>query len=170
MSVRMNISVPDDLKVRMDSAPQTNWSAIASRAFADHLTAIAARNRKRALNMQETIERLRASKSQHTAAEKSRGYDAGVLWAKDGAEAANLERLAGSRDPVHDWYFGIGSSAYSSAEQFFFIIEPEEEGERGAAQEFWELWAGENVPVDDDYVHGFAEGACDVWAEVADKL
>jgi hypothetical protein len=37
MTTRVNISVPDDVKRRMESFPGVNWSAVAVRAFRRHM-------------------------------------------------------------------------------------------------------------------------------------
>jgi len=61
------------------------------------------------------------------------GRKAGRKWAQDRAEPIQLQRLSERRGPEHDWYFGSGSSADSSAEKFFLIIEPSADREDAEA-------------------------------------
>ena len=83
-----------------------------------------------------------------------------------------MKRLEDTRDGNNDWYFGVGSSAYSSAEQFYFIIEPDSDGDRDAAAAFWESIVGEGYQdkTDDEFVQGFAMGAIGIWYAVQDKI
>jgi hypothetical protein len=163
----MNISIPADLKQRMDAATEpTNWSAIACDAFRVHLHKLAAKKPK--VNMETTIERLKASKETSDNAALSEGEKDGRDWAARYAEAIQLQRLEEASDPIHSWGFGRGDSAYSDAEHFYFIIEPDDDGDRSAAQDFWDSRLDE-MP-DTAYVEGFATGAMGLWAEVKGKL
>ena len=169
--MRMNISVPDGLKKRMDKVKDTNWSALACRAFESHLAEIAAGKEFR-MSTDDVVVRLRASREKEESADSAAGRKAGVEWAQRRATAKQLEVLEKSQDPVHDWYFGVGSSAYSEAEQFYFLIAPDDKGDRSAACLFWDRELGDDAldKADAAFVQGFAEGAVEVWAEVSDKL
>src|SRR3954447_17485852 len=91
-SMRTSISVPPDLKARMDAvAEPVNWSAVACRAFESELAEIV--KRKGVRDMKDVIQRLRASKRQSDDGLYHRRNDAGVERAKDKAEALHLERL-----------------------------------------------------------------------------
>src|SRR5262249_17454354 len=57
--VRMNISVPRDLKACMDEVDSVNWSAVASQAFRAKLRALESRRGVRSLD--DVIARLRAA-------------------------------------------------------------------------------------------------------------
>jgi len=167
--MRMTISVSDELKRRMDKVKEdVNWSALACRAFQEKLVELA--KKKGAPTMKDVIERLKVSREKGANAAYKSGFEAGQKWAREKAEAPQLERLERRRDPQHDWYFTEGSSAYGACEHFYFIIEPDQDGDRGAARVFWEQVGLEEESKDETVVQGFAEGAMDVWDEVKDKI
>ncbi len=168
--MRMTISVPDPLKERMTALKQKpNWSALACRAFTAHLAQVEGKKEKR--DMDAVIARLRDSRLESAEATQADGFSAGQTWASGLATADQLQRLAEARDPVHGWYVGVGSSAYGAGEQVYFLIEPEDDGDRSAAEEFWKnALDGDDMPDDDSFVQGFAEGACAIWYEVSDQL
>jgi hypothetical protein len=176
--VRMSITVPTGLKARMDALEDPpNWSGVASKAFEAELAAIIAQ--RGAKVMADVVARLRASKQQASDSRYKEGYTAGQEWAKNSADAEELERLEAVRDRSgYDWdrLFDSGSrvsDAYGIGERFAFWIVPEGEGSRQSARDFWEAQAGDDFKTlmfDDSFVHGFAEGALDVWAEVKDQL
>lgn len=47
-TVRMNISLPADLRKRMDGVPMVNWSAVARKAFEDILKRLEVKGEKAA--------------------------------------------------------------------------------------------------------------------------
>jgi hypothetical protein len=172
--MRMNISVSDDLKKRMDKLDGVNWSAVACTAF---IEIVNSREReKKGTNMDRVIERLRQSQNKAASEEYTNGRKAGRAWASDHANITQLKRLAKARDPIHDWCFGADpTAAYSSAECFVFIIEPDDRGDRQAVNLFWESVLGSDetdvrIQGSDDFVQGFAEAAVELWEEVQDKL
>lgn len=175
-SVRTTISVPADLKARMDAVGEpVNWSAVACQAFALKVAEITAR--KGVKTMSDVVARLRASKQQHEDATFRRGVEAGEEWAKGHAEAAQLERLERLNESEHGDLRGVflasETSAYGPGEHFYFLIEPEDTGSRTAARDFWSNWVSDDdfvLPSDPDFVRGFAEGALNVWFEVKDQL
>jgi hypothetical protein len=70
---RTTISISADLKRRIDKAGEdVNWSAIAARAFESKLADIAAKKEKK--NMDDVIQRLRASRTVLGSDEQDRGY------------------------------------------------------------------------------------------------
>ncbi len=92
----MTIAVRADLKARIDGVKDdANWSAIACRAFEQELAKI--NSRKGADAVRDTIERLRASKQKADDESIKEGFAAGQRWAKDAAEAEELERLTDLR-------------------------------------------------------------------------
>ena len=94
----------------------------------------------------------------------------GALWARQ-ATKAELRRLAQAWHPHYEWYFGVGSSAYSDAERFVFLIHPELDGDRAEASEFWEVEVtGEREMPETAYVQAFAQGAMSIWEEVGSQL
>jgi hypothetical protein len=80
-----------------------------------------------------------------------------------------LQRLRSAQNRDGGWFFGVGGSAFSAAEQFYFIIEPGNGGQRGAARDFWLGTFLDQMP-DTDCVEGFATGAMDVWNEVTEQV
>src|SRR5262245_57540294 len=89
---RTTISVPLDLKKRMDAAGAgVNWSAVACRAFEVELAEIAARKKEK--TMDDVIQRLRASKLRGASEAHKEGDAAGRKWARDHAEADELQNL-----------------------------------------------------------------------------
>src|SRR5690242_4321225 len=92
-TVRTTISVPNDLKARMDACGEpVNWSAVACRAFEEKLAEIT--RRRGAKSMKEVAMRLRASKRRSETEVYNEGSEAGKDWAMHRAEADELERLA----------------------------------------------------------------------------
>ena len=64
-TARTTISIPRALKSRMDEVTENvNWSAVAARSFEDKLAEII--SRKEIREMEEVVERLRASKRRTT--------------------------------------------------------------------------------------------------------
>ena len=120
------------------------------------------------------------------------GRKDGSDWAtgnKSGDYIATHEELERLTDHMRDmdsnkiqredaFTFGI-QDAYSAAERFYFCIQPDDDGDRQAAIDFWEntlvdVSDNHDVDVNDDpeleidnkdphdaYVSGFACGACD---------
>lgn len=135
------------------------------------------------MTKESTIKRLKKSKEQAMENAYKDGYEAGRQWVdgfgdKDGdAEMEELDRLKDFHDhPGRDARYGwkeffdseYGSSAYSTAERFYFLIHPEDDGDRGEAEEFWRsiLDDGCDVLVYDEWYRGFAEGALKVLFDV----
>jgi hypothetical protein len=175
--VRTTVSVPADLKKRMDKvAESVNWSALACRAFQDKLAEIAERKEKK--EMGDVIERLRASKRKSDSEQSRDGYTAGQAWAERHAEAAELERLDSFVTCIEqdssDWdgFLDASGSAYGPGERLYFALQPDDDGNRGAARDFWEgaarAEALDSLP--GEFIRGFAEGALSVWHRVEDKL
>jgi N-methylhydantoinase B/oxoprolinase/acetone carboxylase alpha subunit len=94
---RINLSIPDDMKVRMDQSLEENWSAVAKEAFAHRLEI----NKLKGSDMQAQaagIERLRASKQKNTEREHAEGVNLGKKWAIEYAEYDQLRRVANLRE------------------------------------------------------------------------
>lgn len=149
---------------------KVNWSAVASRAFEDKLAEVVSRKDRK--NMSDVVERLRASKRRTEDKLYQQGHEDGVRFARDQAEAVELERLAKLVAGL-DW------------EQFFWRASPLTPGDRLLwhmdstkcenldLTEIWEQIGGENgrdLSADKSYVRGFANGALLVWAEVKPLL
>src|SRR6266446_8123193 len=92
VSTRTTISVPAQLKVRMEQVRESvNWSAIACQAFENKLAEIAARKENKSMN--DVVERLKASLRSDQGKSFNEGYEAGTNWAENTATAAELARL-----------------------------------------------------------------------------
>jgi hypothetical protein len=171
---RTTITVPPDLKARMDAVEEPiNWSAVAAAAFEQKLAEIV--RRRGAKDMREAIARLRASKARFVEQEFKQGREAGRAWAMNRAEAAELERLAAFVERCGlDWdglFDRAGTDAYSAGERIVFAILPEDDGDRGASHCFWEMNAGDpDLAMRPEFVRGFAEGAVELWDEIRDQL
>ena len=175
MGVRISIYVPDDLKSRMDKVREDIvWSQVACEAFELKLGELA--KRKKDKKMEDIIQRLRASKIACENEDKNEGREAGKVWAKDRAEAAELRRLeefiakSSANDRDDEPFIIKGSCAYSGAECFVKAISPDQDMDRDAAYDFWEAEGFKDGSPADEYVQGFCDGALGVWVEVKDKL
>ena len=162
---KITIYVPDDLKADMDAAEkqEPNWSAIAQDAFRAECRLLSNR-RKGAGKMNEVIERLRKSKENEESDGRVAGHAVGRQWAMSRAEYGELERVA-------KWHEAERSGEVGSyAWDLFCHIEgtPGASRPRDAA-EFWENFTDEGNPAD-AFIEGFAQGAAEVFDEVADKL
>jgi hypothetical protein len=171
---RTTISVPSELKARMDAVDESvNWSAVACQAFELKLAEIT--KRKGAQNMEQAIQRLKASKRKFEDKRYEEGFELGKTWAMNQAEAEELQRLVnfksacerdscgwiGFFDPDKwDW-----DDACSPSERVAFVIGGNDHnGDREYAREFWEEVG---LPKQDSaagqFVRGFVDGALGVW-------
>ena len=76
---KINLYLPDELKARMDAVGDVNWSDIARPAF---YSALATLEQRRNLNVDTTIERLRASKAESLKRDELEGQTHGRGWAE----------------------------------------------------------------------------------------
>jgi len=168
MSVRTTISLPDELKARMDAVEEpVNWSAEAAKCFEQLLGTLAAKKREK--NMSDVIARLRASKIESDDKEERFAFEAGASWATDEASYAELKRAvrfleANSEGGYWDAY---GLPVYAACA----ILG--EEDDRDVGQRFWEQIGIELIQEhyeDDSFVMGFLEGAKSIWDKVEDKI
>lgn len=179
--VRTTISLPAELRKRMKACGDgVNWSAIAAEAFAAEVARI--NTRKDDSKMDDVIERLRASQRESGTQSFEEGREAGMEWAKRFAEAAELQRLwreweIWSRERCNrtDWMTFGGDQRGKPRDTLVEITSPVEfkEDPRRVVDEFWTYALSEEFASQSEeaeFVHGFADGALDVWAEVADKL
>ena len=171
---RINVSISDELKSRMDEVEDegVNWSALAAQAFEAKLAELV--TKRGARNMRDVIARMRALKYKRGRGDRSRGREAGIVWAKNAAEPDQLERLDDLINSAGEDYFAEDPDQdYTPAERFYYeVIEPDHEGKRRIAMEWWLrnfASTGEAGPLSSD-VEGFAEGAMEVWQQVRDEL
>jgi hypothetical protein len=109
------------------------------------------------------------------------GCALGRRWAEQSAEAPELQLLEQLRDelgvqPQYDWdnYFNEQEgSAYGTDENLFFATNPDVDGVRQAARDFWEGAVGDSLQQAANrgtFLKGFAEGALEIWLSVKDEL
>jgi hypothetical protein len=182
---RTTISIPQDLKRRMDAVEgQVNWSAVAAFAFEEKLAEIASRRKEKSLD--DVIQRLRASRLRSDNSNYRAGEEAGERWAEREAEAEQLKNLAdflqfvdmqgggqGGRD--NSFFCGIWDSrsfGTTTSHQLFFAIEETSRNDHGAAKRFWEAVLGKDARKAEnlDFLRGFAAAAERVWIEVKDHI
>ena len=160
---RMNISVPDELKARMDEITESNWSRVAQDAFEHHLL-------KRTSTMETTdIEgvatRLRASKQLGEKEDAELGQEAGHEWAMKTAEYHELQRVVLGSDFQYPYDKGMLATVVGMAA----LDQTKHDRDDSEIQDFWEEAVGTGTPTD-VVVTGFHEGAVEVWNEVIDKV
>lgn len=85
---RVNISIPDDLRERMEGL-NVNWSSLAQAAFAHAIDV--EQMRAYGQNMESGLERLRADRNRNSAHEEARGFKAGSSWALEEASYDELQ-------------------------------------------------------------------------------
>ncbi len=178
--MRMNISVPDRLKKRMDALvdeDKANWSALAVAAFEQYLAELADNRKER--NMSSVIDRLRGTMRKRENADTTAGRKAGREWAELTATAAKLRRLDEAQSSKVDWGFFKDIPHRSAAQRFVYVTDPEQDGNSAAPMDFWadicdplNLWTNQmkNHNPDPAFVQGFAEGAMEVWNSVKDEI
>jgi hypothetical protein len=187
--VRMNISVPRELKARMDAATayrlpgSVNWSAVASAAFEAKLLELASNKEVRGLK--DVIARLRAADELDRNENYRAGRVAGERWAEQKATAQQLRNLrrcvdessgrllagfesvasdaASETGPGVGWHVYFGTLGRGVARTW-----PEVQAVSAEADTFWrgvlgdESYRIESVP----FGQGFVDGALGVWAKV----
>jgi len=168
MSVRTTISLPDELKARMDAVEEpVNWSAEAAKCFEKLLGALAAKKQEK--DMSDVIARLKASKMESEDQETTHGFEVGRQWAESQASYAELKRAARFLDGVA---WGMPWDAYGPGVHAGCAILGEDP-DRQVGEEFWERVGIESADMlygDDAFVRGFLEGAESVWDAVQDQL
>src|SRR5215212_4053502 len=87
----VTISLPDDLKTRMEHVERVNWSETAGLAFE---AAVAHPVARKEPTMDPVIERLRTSKGKYAVSQLAEGEKAGREWAEMHAEYEELERIS----------------------------------------------------------------------------
>ena len=158
----MNISIPDELKARMDGA-DVNWSAVAAAGFDKRLREI----EKTEVNQmdEKVINRLRESKAEYEKEMTEWGKELGQRWAESRAEYSDFVTLERA---VEDYMKGPGTYALFQDDRLESAMSSDERGS------FWH----DNVGLNDiemgfvesrDFVEAFVESALSVYHEV-DKV
>ena len=163
---RMNISVSDALRARMDEHERenesVNWSAVAQAAFELEIRS----KIKGYGDMENVIERLRASKQKIETEVKPQWIDYGFEFAADVAEFDELERIS-----------SINPGLIPDEENGWDLLEAivaarlEEQPNRYQLRELLEVLTGDSdVKISRLKVGWIFEGMMNVWNEVKDKI
>jgi hypothetical protein len=115
------------------------------------------------------VERLQKSRSENDSILIASGDEAGLKWARDDAEAVQLERL---EKLDNAWY--IGESPYTDAERLFFRINPENGGNPKAARAFWNACDDRFEDMTENEIYaflkGFIEGSMSLWELIKGRI
>lgn len=101
---RINLSIPDELKTRMDVL-DLNWSAVAQAAFTNAIQTAEIRDfnpKERDLMTELGLVRLRELKAQNLKLQYAEALQEGRQWALDIAEYEDLRLLAELREVIAD--------------------------------------------------------------------
>lgn len=180
-SVRMNISIPADLKREMDaSSGDVNWSSVAAGAFRDKLQQL--RAHQGVTTMDDVIARLKAANELDADQDYAAGQQAGEEWAKRHARPKELRRLQkcveesdgnGAGDAAG--YIALCNNGRNRGH--VWDLAADVSGDRSiSAREvevFWEECLGEDEAAlvhEPAYGRGWVEGALRVWQTVQDSI
>jgi hypothetical protein len=155
-----------------------NWSSIAVRAFEAEVGRLAAEKKEKL--MDDVIDRLRASKRESESREYKTGLEVGREWAKNRADADELERLAFVRSRLNDrdWHRslqkGMGHKLMPG-ERLALTIIGNEVGKPTQHEliKKWEEIVEDHIGdrcLQADFVRGVADGALEVWNAVKDHI
>jgi hypothetical protein len=185
-AVRTNISLPRELKARMDAveAP-VNWSSVAAQAFEQKLLEL--ESKKEVGSMDEVIARLKAADELDRKAEYQDGRKAGDRWAREDARPRQLRALSSlrlhgtvtaileefGRAPALEEFKRWDANGISVS--LYKFINPAQEADAASVRAFWASALGDeavraNRIENQDFVLGFCDGALDVWVKVRGKL
>jgi len=148
---RMNISISNDLKQRMDTHTSVNWSQTASESFEKKINEIEITLEPK--NMAEAIARLKASKAKYDDAVQTQGHQDGVGWAMKHATYEELNRL----NQYYDEFMQNGHFIESGGELEDIVT--------GRNYDI-ELFDDDDPKDDPSYLEGFVDGALDVFSKV----
>jgi hypothetical protein len=175
--VRTTISVPRDLKARMDKVEASvNWSGVACSAFQAKLLEL--KSKKEVKSMDDVVARLKAAAELEEKEEYQAGHEAGKRWAKEEATPKQLRRIDDhieEADRAEWWWYDSSmnwKAPFGPRDYFVFAVWPDRKDDRSAADDFFEqaLGADAHRAKDDDFLHGFGDGAAEVWGQVCNKL
>jgi hypothetical protein len=172
--VRMTISVPRELKERMEAAKESvNWSAVAARAFEGKLLEL--QSQREAKNMNEVVARLKAADELERSEEYQAGRTAGEAWAKEAATPRQLRRLVALAEDQ----YGITGHLHIFADSMnrgighglADVMNPGQEFNLDS-EGFWIRVLGDDRQriEDEDFARGFVDAAREVWEAVKGKL
>ena len=159
---RMNISISDALRERMDEHENVNWSAVAQAAFELEIKS----KIKGYGDMEKVIDRLRASKQRIETEVKPMWIGYGAEFASNDAEYDELERIAEiNPDYIIDDSTGVELLKAIIAAK----IDARPDGRD--IMEFLESTTGEpDTKISRVKVEWMLEGINDVWSSVKDII
>ncbi len=159
---RMNISISDALRERMDELENVNWSAVAQAAFELEIKS----KIKGHGDMEKVIERLKASKQRIETEVKPLWIGYGAEFAANTAEFDELERI--SSISVYD--IDDDGTGFNLLREIV-TAKLEERPGQGELMDFLEVLTGEsNTKISRAKVEWILEGIKNVWGEVKDKI
>ena len=161
---RIQIYLTDELKERMDAQEGVNWSETASKAFVAKLGELAREREEK--DMQDVIDRLRASKQESEAEEHRQGRLLGKRWAKEDADYRELERLG---EVSKTLWLGQPKAPYTRAQWLTVEVLGQQDPVESDLDDFLEGIFGEGE-ISDDMLQGFIDGAEEVYAQVWNKV
>jgi hypothetical protein len=172
-AIRISITVPADVKADMDGIKESvNWSSVASEAFRAKVLEL--KSRKTGGTMNAVVERLKASKQKHDDQMYRLGREAGENWAKNSAEAAELERLTDferSRS-FENWEYQFAAWGGAGCSELLDVIK----GEDAFAyrpKTYWDDVLGDGglqKVHNDRFAIGFVESAIALWEAVEKEM
>lgn len=160
----MNISLPDELKARMDDdRRQMSWSAIARNAFELELKS----TRETGGDMSAVIERLRASKQKMEEEQRPEWVERGRQWVMDYAEYEEARQVAELAAEVRKMR-GL-PDAYNLMGLLYTAIYEDEPARSDVAELAEQLFRSERIP-SSVQLCWFLGGVEEVWDEIANKI
>lgn len=157
---KMTITLPTDLKLRIDAAAEVNWSGIAATAYRMKLTELQANSEPNTLD--EALARLRAGIRMESNEDFADGQEAGRAWAMKAAKPKHLRRLTAAVVDIDNM------PEEERVASLVGIMEPNEENEidRDTLQVQLDGYISATQAESSDYVGGFVRGATDVWEQL----
>src|SRR5205085_633707 len=136
-----------------------NWSAVAQRAFREAISTHSVR--KDHSDMENVIERLRASKERFEDRQLEAGKEVGRKWATSEAEYHELKAV-GDFD-ADSWPHEVQQDTLGR------LIDPDGETSPEEWAEFWDTHYGRGKP-SSAFIRGFIDGATEIYDEIAEQL
>jgi hypothetical protein len=168
--VRTTITVPPDLKARMDAVEEeVNWSAVAAQAFEQRLAQII--QRQGARDMNDVIDRLRASTKRVADRQYQKGLKDGAEWTGSTADVDELDRLDNLYSRCHPTaYFDFPpADMWSGQAVAAEILGVEKVSDMAIIRlKTKEIFGSERPHA--QYVKGFVKGAVELWRYVRERL
>ena len=168
--MRTSISIPADLKRRMDKVKNVVWSHVAAEAFEAKLREVEQKKKEQAMqtDMDKVAERLRKAAADEGGEAEAAGVKAGREWAKDRATPKQLQRLAQLPDEFFD---GEPEAPLSMLEALASVVVDPSVDTSSAMACLWIDDEDEQRYCNDaDFCRGFKMGAVEVWEAVQGKI